>query len=86
MPESVDRMFKDFCDTLIECEIVRDGKTILKLMGMLNEENGKEYIMFKYGDDVRVGDVIYSEHGNDIVREVRIGNYNGNPDAIEAYL
>jgi len=31
------------------------------------KQNGRDYLMFKYGGDIQVGNVIYSEHGNDIV-------------------
>ena len=86
MPVSVDMMFDDFKDTLIECQVVRNGETILNCSGMLNDENGKEYIMFRYGLDIQVGDIIFSEHGNDIVQSIVIGKYEGEPNAIEAYI
>jgi len=85
LPVYVDEFFDDFKDSLIECEIVRNGKTISKVDGMPNNENG-EYIMFKYGVDVQVGDVIYSEHGNDVVKRVVIDKYEGSPNAIRAYV
>lgn len=84
LPVSTDMMFKDFEDSLIECEIVRNGETISRVKGMLEQDEG--YILFKYGEDIQAGDVVYSENGNDIVRKVVIGNYNGNPDGIEAYI
>ena len=83
MPVPVDMFFRDFSDELIECSIIRDDVTIVTVKGMPNVDGKKEKtVMFKYGTDIKPGDIVISERGSQIVREIRIDKHNGKPDAV----
>lgn len=85
MPVPVDMFFNDFLDELIECSIIRDNRTITTVKGMPNVDGKNDKtVMFKYGTDIKPGDIVISERGNQIVRATRIDKYNGKPEAIIA--
>lgn len=82
----VDILFEDWKDSLLECTIIKENGTELKAEGMPNNEDGKDYIMFKYGVDVSQGDVIINEDGNFVVNKIKVNKYGGEPNSVDAFI
>jgi len=86
LPISGDQYFADFAFDQRCYDVERNGKIVVALNGLPNEEDGETYIHFPLGSDITIGDVLHSDGESLTVTKIDTDCYNEEPELIKAYF
>ena len=83
IPVPASDIFRDFVFDLVEYEVVRKDKSLSKLKGLPDIEDGNRYINFPLGSDIAVGDELRAGTTYLAIRKISIETYQGKPAIIK---